>query len=167
MYNSQLNVTQWTSAPLQITLAATIETEPSVLFQAFSNPETMCQIFTWMDRVTIAPPTTDQAQGVGAIRTCYLGNGLILEEEIVNWQPPYGYVFRGAEATHPFGMRGHVGVLSFNRQERGCHFLWLQYFEHNNVPAMREQLEQSMKAALNTLIHRFGGQLLTQEKQLF
>ena len=117
----------------------------------------MCEVFAWMERVAVAPHAAGEAVGEGAMRTCYLGNGLVLEEEIVDWQPPHGYVYRGIEATHPFGMRGHVGVLSFAPVARGCRLVWRQYFDHSNVPAMREQLAQSMTVAISSLISRFGG----------
>ena len=84
-------------------------------------------------------------------------NGLVLEEEIIDWQPPHGYAFRGIEATHPFGMRGHVGVLTFKPTEAGCELIWQHYFNHSNVPAMREQLEQSMKSAIKALQGQIDG----------
>ena len=161
MYSDQIDIARWTTAPLQITLTATLDTTPDVIFHALSDPEMMCQVFSWMDRVTVAPSATSGSQAVGALRTCILGNGLVLEEEIVGWQPPQGYAYRGIDATHPFGMRGHISVLSFNSAECGCQLVWQQYFDHSNVPAMREQLEQSMEAAVDALLRRFGGRSLS------
>ena len=131
----------------------------------------MCHLFLWMDSVTVAPPTAGRAQAVGMLRTCILSNGLVLEEEIVDWQPPHGYAYRGIDATHPFGLRVHLGVLSFapvsneTPTEQGCRFVWQQYFDHNNVPAMRKQLEQSMAAAISSLIRQFGGCSLVKESK--
>ena len=151
MYSDQIEISQWTSAPLQITLTAVIDAAPDVVFQAFSDPEMMCQVFSWVDGVTIMPPAANGAQAVGALRRCMLINGLVLEEEIVDWRPPYGYTYRGIDATHPFGMRGHVGVLSSAPAKHGSRLVWQQYFEHSNAPAMREQMEQSMAAAIKTV----------------
>ena len=80
-----------------------------------------------------------------------MSNGLVLEEEIVDWQPPHGYASRGVDTTHPFGMRGHVAVLAVIPAKHGSQLVWQQYFEHSNVPAMAEQMEQSMAAAIRTV----------------
>ena len=101
--------------------------------------------------MTVVPPAANGAQAVGALRTCMLSNGLVLEEEIVDWQPPHGYTYRGIDATHPFGMRGHVGVLSSASARHGSRLVWQQYFDHSNVPAMREQMEQSMATAIEAM----------------
>jgi uncharacterized protein YndB with AHSA1/START domain len=151
MYSNQIDISRWTVAPLQITLTAMINAAPDVVFQAFSDPEIMCQVFSWVDRVTVVPPAANGTQAVGALRTCMLSNGLVLEEEIVDWQPPHGYTYRGIDATHPFGMRGHVGALSFVSAKHGCQFRWQHYFDHSNVPAMREQMKQSMAAAVKAV----------------
>ncbi|MEM7035199.1 MAG: SRPBCC family protein [Chloroflexota bacterium] len=156
MYNTQTEITQWTIAPLQITMNQTLNAPPEAIFQTLSDPEMMCNLFSWMDSVAIASPAASNTTTVGSLRTCILGNGLILEEEIIDWQPPYGYAFRGIDATHPFGMRGHVGVLSFTPTECGCLFTWQQYFDHSNVPVMRQHLTQNMEAAIDTLKQSFG-----------
>ena len=88
MYSAQIDITQWTAASLQIRLTATLSVGPDVVFHTLNDPEMMCQVFSWMDSVTVAPPAATGAQAVGALRTCILGNGLVLEEEIVDWQPP-------------------------------------------------------------------------------
>ncbi len=157
MYYDQINVSQWTAAPLQIALTSMINAAPDILFHALNNPAMMCQVFSWMKDVTVTSPNVGEVTSVGSIRTCILENGLVLEEEIIDWQPPQGYAFRGIDATHPFGMRGHVVVLSFTPVVGGCQMTWQHYFEHSNVPAMRKQLEQSMTAAVNALQRQFGG----------
>ncbi len=161
MYSDQIDITPWTAAPLQITLTTILKASPDVVFHALSDPEMMCQVFSWMDSVTVASPVASGEQTVGVLRTCIMDNGLVLEEEIVDWQPPQGYAYRGIDATHPFGMRGHVSVLSFTPVECGCQFVWQQYFDHSNIPAMREQLKQSMEAAVETLLRRFGSRSLS------
>ncbi|MEM7345184.1 MAG: SRPBCC family protein [Chloroflexota bacterium] len=156
MYSDQLDITQWTTAPLQITVTTRLNTSSDVAFQALSDPEMMCQLFSWMDNVTVAPSVVGGPLAVGVLRTCILENGLVLEEEIVAWHPPQGYAYRGIDATHPFGMRGHVSAISFVSHEDGCQIVWQHYFDHPNVSAMREQLKQSMNVAIDTLIRRFG-----------
>ncbi len=157
MCSAQMDITQWTAAPLQITMTATLPTTADTLFHALSDPVVMCQVFSWMDKVTITSPKTGEVQAVGAIRRCVLENGLVLEEEIIEWRPPQCYAFRGIDATHPFGMRSHVGALSFTSIEGGCQMTWQHYFEHSNSSAMREQLERSMVAVVDALRRQFGG----------
>ncbi len=156
MYSEGLDITQWTIAPLQISLTATLDTSTDVAFHALSDPVMMCRVFPWMDSVVVDSSSTGP-YGVGAVRTCALDNGLVIEEEIIGWQPPHGYAYRGFDETHPFGMLGHVGVLSFESAANGCELTWQQYFSHANIPAMREQLQQSMQAAMDRLVQRFGG----------
>ena len=164
MYTAQFNITDWTSAPLQIGMTARFDVSPEIVFHALSDPEMMCRTFPWMERVSIDSSLAVDKGGVGTIRTCTLGNGLVLEEEIVDWQPPQGYAFRGFDETHPFGMRGHVGVLAFASVKHGTQLTWQQYFDHSNVVAMREQLAESMQSALTALVQRYGGSFAWNEE---
>ena len=134
MYCDLIDIRQWTAAPLRISSTVMINATPNVVFHILSDPAMMCQVFSWMERVTVTFSSTNRAQVTGALRTCVLGNGLVLEEEIVDWQPPQGYAFRGIDATHPFGMRGHVGVLSFASNGEGCCLVWQHQQGHVSCP---------------------------------
>ena len=59
---------------------------------------------------------------------------------------PRGYAYHGIGATHPKGMRGCVRVFDFAPDECGCQVVWRQYFDHNNVRAMRNRFAGKLKS---------------------
>ncbi len=139
------DVSEHTAAPLRIVIEERFSVSAEFLFQAFTDPHLMCRTFPWMSAVTV------EGNGVGAIRRCHFGNGLILEEEIVGWWPEYGYAFRGIDHNHPFGMRGHLGHVWCEPSDNGSQLTWKQYFDHSNPVAMLEKLRESMCGAIENL----------------
>ena len=169
------DITQWTSAPLRITTETVLETTPNHVFRAFSDPDQMCRLFPWMHKITVDFEANKnplkgssfvQGQSLNGrdtmIRRCYFGNGLVLEEEIVHWQAPHSYVYRGIDETHPFGMTGHAGSVHCQPHENGTWLSWKHYFQHSNPAAMSQQLMVNIDMALSSLIARYGGQQMRQ-----
>ncbi len=142
MATHAFDVAQHTSAPLRIVMEERLPISAETLFHALTDPHLMCRTFPWMSTVTV------DGSGVGAIRRCHFGNGLVLEEQFVAWWPARGYAFRGIEHNHPFGMRGHLGTIWCEPEPGGCQLTWKQYFDHSNPVAMLAKLEESMNAAI-------------------
>ena len=151
MNGQHFDVSEWTAAPLQLISKECFSASAETIFESMTDPHLMCSIFPWMDRVTITPNESRQSNGLGSMRRCQFGNGMVLEEEIIGWWPPNGFAFRGIDHSHPFGMRGHVGHITWQQLTDGCHLTWKHYFDHSNPEAMREQLIESVNAVFSNL----------------
>ena len=147
---------RWSTAPLRIETVEQFQTEPLPLFISLTDPGEMCRTFGWMHKVTVDNAAATVPNGLGAIRRCHFGNGLVLEEEIVAWAAPSGFAYRGIDETHPFGMLGHLGIVQFVRKENGTELIWRQYFDHPNLEAMLTQLSANIEMVVDHLHMRFG-----------
>ena len=95
---------------------------------------------------------------------------MVLEEVIVGWQPPHMYAYAGLDETNPFGMQNHLSVMQYEPlAENQMRLRWQHYFDHANPAAMRDNLESSLEAAVQSLIANCGGKVertqIHQEKQ--
>lgn len=153
MDQQQFDIAQWTAAPLQLTSEERFSTSAEAIFQALTDPGIMCRIFPWMDTIDVSKNAADgqTKMGLGSVRRCQFGNGMVLEEIIIGWCPPTGFAFKGVDHNHPFGMRGHVATLHFDEDKDGCQLTWKHYFDHSNPAAMRDQLIESVNAVFNNL----------------
>ncbi|MEM7802852.1 MAG: SRPBCC family protein [Chloroflexota bacterium] len=156
---------RWTTAPLRLSFRAFFETDVRDIFRALSNPLHMCRLFPWMHRIDLeTEPAVDQSDPERPlIRRCHFGNGMVLEEEILDWIPPEFYAYRGVEESHPFGMVGHVGTIACLSVDNGTHLSWQQYFDHRNPTAMGSQIGSNMEMALERLSEAFGGKIIKKE----
>ncbi|MEM7126536.1 MAG: SRPBCC family protein [Chloroflexota bacterium] len=157
------SIRQWTSAPLRLETATKLQAPSTDIFFCLTDPKQMCGIFSWMHDITVDNRAATEANGLGAKRSCYFGNGMVLEEIIVGWQPPHRYAYRGVDETHPFGMIGHLGIIECRPEEGGTLLLWQHYFEHSNPKAMLEHLTTSVQTAINSLIERFNRSQTVEE----
>lgn len=115
----------------------------------------MCSIFTWIHEVYIDNEHAITPGGLGARRSSYFGNGLVLNEIIVGWQPPFRYAYQGVELAHPFGMFGHLAIVECYRRGSRTQLIWKHYFNHLNPQAMLEQLTASMEMVVDRMQNRF------------
>ncbi len=151
--NEEREVAAWTSAPLRLEKVVRLAAKPADVFRSLTDPDEMCRIFGWMHAVTVDNAQAEVTGGLGARRQCHFGNGMVLEEVVVGWQPPHQYVYQGVDETHPFGMRGHVGVITCTEMADGdTELRWRHYFDHSNPEAMCQQLDESLNTAIQGLL---------------
>lgn len=153
-------VAQLTSAQLQYQKVARLDAPQSIVFEALASHKQWPNLFPWVQAVSVDNSRALVPNGLGARRTCYFGNNLMLEELIVGWHPPHAYAYAGLEESHPFGMRNHVGIIRCKLQDNRTILSWQHYFEHCNLAAMLQQLDGTMTAVIQNLIDFFGGKLL-------
>ena len=147
-----------TSAPLRLEKTARLNAPPDVVFEALSNHEKWPELFPWISTVRIDNSHAIIENGLGARRICNFGNNMTLEEIIVGWNPPESYAYAVLDATHPFGMIGHVGVVSCGSgAENTTELVWQHYFNHPNLAVMLQQLDGTMSLVIRNLIDRFNG----------
>ena len=160
-----IDISAWTPAPVRLVRAARLQVEQHELFQLLTDHEGLPGLFPWMERVTVDNSQAVIPNGLGARRTCYF-NGMVLAEEMVAWEPNYLCGYAGEDATHPFGMQGHLGLMVCEAAaSTETVFWWSHAYNHANLAAMQAQLESSVSLSLNILIERFSGQLLLVRKE--
>ena len=147
---------QWTIAPLRLENVVLLNAEPNTIFTCLTDPVQMCSVFSWMHDIHVDNSNAAAPNGLGAKRICHFGNGLVLEELIVGWEPPRRYAYYGIEESHPFGMLGHVGIIECFPDKNGMTLLWKHYFNHLNPAAMLVQLSASAQLAIDSLVERFN-----------
>ncbi|MDX1523713.1 MAG: SRPBCC family protein [Anaerolineae bacterium] len=156
-----LNITTLTLAPLRLVKSVWLRASQDKVFSVVADHQQLTELLPWVDSVTIDSSAAEVEGGIGTKRTCNFGNGLVLEEEIVGWNPPRMYAYQGVEATHPFGMKGHVAVVICEAQaDHTMTLTWQHYFDHANPAAMQERMDDGMTCVMQRLIKRFGGKLL-------
>ncbi|MBV7327257.1 hypothetical protein KFU94_03180 [Chloroflexi bacterium TSY] len=152
----------WTFAPLQLKKITILQVKPSVIFTALTEPEQMCRLFSWMHKIEVDNSEATEPNGLGAKRRCSFGNGMVLEEIIVGWQPPTRYAYRGVDETHPFGMVGHLGTIECQPvMDDSTRLIWEHYFEHSNPAAMLKKLNESVDAVLQSMVDIFQGHVIS------
>lgn len=165
-HKNSFDISRWTNAPLRLQATAWLKAAPEAVFHDLSDPLRMCHVFPWMDTVQVRSKTAEPSYGPGARRYCHFGNGMVLEEVIVSWEPPFRYAYKGVDETHPFGMLDHLGVIRCDAQDGGTLLTWQHYFDHHNVEAMSEQLGGSMKEAITGLAARYNGDEMESHQQI-
>lgn len=155
------DISQITKAPLRLAKSIWLKASQEKIFAIVSNHTELPSLFPWVQSVTVESSQAEVEGGVGARRCCNFGNGLVLEETIVGWNPPQMYAYSCQDETNPFGLRGHLGLVTCQTDAEGGTILtWRQYFDHPNPQAMVEKMDGSLSGAIQKLIDRFGGKVL-------
>jgi hypothetical protein len=163
-----LNITRFTQAPLRLVQSVWLKASQEKVFSIVSNHNELEKLFPWIQSVSVDSSQADVEGGVGVRRCCNFGNGLVLEETIVGWNPPYMYAYACQDETNPFGLKGHLGLVTCQADaedgtilpEDGTILTWRQYFGHPNPQAMVEKMDGSLSIAIQKLMNRFSGKLL-------
>ena len=72
-------------------------------------------IYQWNPGVKASHLTTDQAEGIGACRTCDLGGKNYLDEQVVTWEPEHKLTMRITGTNMPF----KTADIRFTLQDNG------------------------------------------------
>ena len=126
------------------------------VFEAVANHERYCQFFPNLKQVGVSQ--SEQ----GLIRSCDFGNDMILEEQIVLWQPPTVHAY-AAMTPNPFGVWHHYAVVTCKPHKDGTKLRWQHYFEHDDLPTMLAMLNKMFDQAFAGLLAQFGGQLWPEQ----
>ncbi len=157
----KLKIHEVTQAPLRLARSAWLKASQEKVFGLVSHHEELSKLIPWVRSVTMDNSQAAVEGGVGARRCCNFGNGLVLEETIVAWYPPYMYAYACAEETNPFGLTGHLGLVICEADgAKETILTWRHYFNHPNPAVMQEKMEGSLSLTMQTLLNRFGGRLL-------
>lgn len=126
----QLNIDQFTGAPLQIVMMVRLDLPPEKAFDAVSR-----QLPQWVSQIPhVAWDHSNSALsgqcGTGSIRKCAFGKDSIVEN-IRHWQEGrvYAYSIDPAQSTASFPIKNHLGVFIVESDGNGGSLVtWRQYF---------------------------------------
>jgi len=153
-------VMDWTTAPLRLARSVQLQAAPPQSFDSVADHAKMAELFPWIQSVTVDNSQAETVGGLGALRCCSFGPGMLLEERIVGWQPPAMYAYACRDDS-PFGLTDHLGLVTCEAGGPESTVLtWRLYFNHPNPVAMQEKIDGSFSLALDSLCRRYGGQLL-------
>ncbi|MEM7126803.1 MAG: SRPBCC family protein [Chloroflexota bacterium] len=142
------------TAPLQCDYQAILDATVDAVFAAISNSECLCGFVPGLQHASVGQSER------GLVRRCDFGNDMIVEEQIILWQPPSAYAY-AAIAPNPFGLREHYATVTCNPCEEGTHLRWQHFFEHDDLAAMKSVLDGVFEQIFDGLLAQFGGQKLT------
>ncbi|MDJ0752808.1 MAG: SRPBCC family protein [Ardenticatenaceae bacterium] len=157
LVNTVPDLAHWIQAPLQLEKTAELNWPAACVFDLLADHKKWPRLFPWLTGIQVDNTHALIADGLGARRICHFGNGMVLEEVIVSWDPDRSYAYAGIDDSHPFGMTDHVAVVTCEPVGQQTYLSWVHYFHHPNPPAMREQLKETMNAVMESLINNCGG----------
>jgi uncharacterized protein YndB with AHSA1/START domain len=128
-FRAELDVRQFTTAPLQMEGAFMFDAPAEILFEHVSDPQNLATWFPTIHNGSTDHSTSDNQGewGTGSKRYCetrFMGR---LNETILHWDPPYAYAYNVKNWTMP--IKDHCAVmlvepLAANRSK----LIWRQYY---------------------------------------
>ncbi len=111
---------------------------------------------SFVQKVTVDNATASTANGVGAVRTCSVGDIALIEE--IRLSEPNRALAYAVRDGNPMGMTGHLGVAQLApNQTGGTTVRWQAYFDHPDVDMMTKQVQGGLQKGNSGLIEIFGG----------
>lgn len=155
-----IDIDKLTVAPLQGAKSVCLSAPPEAVFAVVSDHARLNELVPGLGSVKVIAPLEEATNGEGTVRYCDFGNNMVNEEKVVLWNPPLAYGYSSKE-NGPFGFRGHLGLVTCEPDGQGNTILtWRQYFQHDDVAAMQDRIENSLGGIVQNLINRFGGEKL-------
>lgn len=160
------DVSQSTTAPLQIVVMARLDVSPATAFDLVSR-----QLTTWIAQIPHvewdhASAATAGTCSQGSVRVCEFGKGRVVEH-IAFWEDGQVYAYRAdpARSTTKFPIKNHLGVFIVESDGQGGALVtWRQYFNRKfslMAPmvgyGMRTRI---MEPGLRKLVTQHGGELV-------
>ena len=152
----KLDPLEFTKAPLRAERTVTLNAPPEKVWALISDHEKLPTYLPMIAKVTIDNSHASTANGVGAVRTCSIGD-MALEEEIRVWKPNRALAY-GVREGNPMGMSGHLGVMLLAPNETGGTTVrFKQNFNHSDVDMMATQVAGGLQQGISGLLEIFGG----------
>jgi carbon monoxide dehydrogenase subunit G len=147
---------KFTQAPLRAERTHSLNASPEKVWGLISDHEKLPTYISFVQKVTVDNSNASAANGVGAVRTCNIGE-IALIEEIRLWEPNRALAYAVRDGN-PMGMTGHLGVATLAPNETGGTTVrWQAYFDHPDVDMMTAQVQGGYQQGISGLIEIFGG----------
>ena len=140
-------------APLQADYQAFLLAPVAAAFAMVGNHESYREFVPNLKNITLCQSKR------GLIRVCDFGHGMIVEEQILLWQPPTRFAY-AMLTPNPFGIRHHYATVTCQPYKAGTQLRWQHYFEHDDLTAMLSMLNKMFEAFFIRLFGQFEGHML-------
>jgi carbon monoxide dehydrogenase subunit G len=149
----------FTKAPLRVEQTVSLNATPDKVWALISDHEKLPKYLSFVQEVTIDNTNASVANGVGAVRTCNIGD-IQLVEDIRLWETNLALAYSVLDGN-PMGMTGHLGVAQLTPTGSGGTTLrWQAYFDHPDVDMMTGQVQGGFQAGNIGLVEIFGGSVI-------
>ena len=154
-------VTAWTSAPLRNRIRVALDAPVGDVWALLGDLPRFPEYSAGLERVdAIAGPDGGCAAYVCHFKPTAPGEPGIVERNTMRWfEPGRGYASSGPRDS-AFGLRNDVNLMILDPCPEGTLLTWDEYFDAQDVEAMRASFDEALADAAERLIARFGGRLL-------
>jgi uncharacterized protein (TIGR02246 family) len=150
-----------TSAPLRNRIRAELDAPITEVWSLIGDLSRFPEYSAGLERVD---PTLD-ANGRCAEYVCHFkpvaeGQPGIVDRNLIRWyEPGHGYASNGAP-NNAFGLSHDLNLVTLEPSPGGTLLTWDEYFEAEDVEAMRAEFDQALVDTADRLIARFGGRMI-------
>jgi uncharacterized protein (TIGR02246 family) len=150
-----------TPAPLRNRIRAELHAPPSEVWALIGDLARFPEYSAGLERVE----ATIASDGGCTEYVCHFkpptdGEPGIVELNVMRWyEPGRGYASSG-EPGNAFGLSDDLNLVTLQPASGGALLTWDEYFEAQDVDAMRASFDQALADTADRLIARFGGRLI-------
>jgi uncharacterized protein (TIGR02246 family) len=150
-----------TPAPLRNRIRAALDAPLPEVWALIGDPARFPEYSAGLERVD---PVLD-SNGRCTEFVCHFkplaeGQPGVVDRNTVRWhEPGHGYASSGAP-DNAFGLSDDINLVTLEPSPDGTLLTWDEYFEAENVEAMRTEFDQALADIAGRLIARFGGHLI-------
>ncbi|MEM6431187.1 MAG: SRPBCC family protein [Deinococcota bacterium] len=149
-YFADVNVNQYTYAPLQLKKVIELSTSPEQVFATLSDYSAMPDWVPGMSYVAVDNTKALLENGVGTVRTCNFEDGQSMVEDIVLFDAPTMLAYSVRDGNF-MGMSEHFALITMQASKQGCVLSWYQFFNHPDVAAFVAQSAALLDTACDQL----------------
>ena len=153
-----ISASDYTSAPLQHTLTLELEATPEEVWALISDHEALPTFFPLINKVTVDNSSAASPGGVGAVRSCSLGE-MQLTESIRVFEPGRAFGYSVVKGGMP-GVTNHLGLIRLSPKGTTTVVRWETYFDHPEPTAVTAQIGKLLSVAGDGLVKKFGGKIV-------
>lgn len=153
-----VSASDYTSAPLQHTLALELEATPEEVWALISDHEALPTFFPLINKVTVDNSSAASPGGVGAVRSCSLGE-MQLTESVRVFEPGEAFGYSVVKGGMP-GVTNHLGLITLSPKGTTTVVRWETYFDHPEPMAVTAQIGKLLSVAGDGLVKKFGGKIV-------
>ena len=152
----QVDPLKFTQAPLRAERTVSLNASPDKVWALISDHEKLPTYLSFVQKVTVDNANATTANGVGAVRTCSIGDIALIED--IRLSEANRALAYSVQDGNPMGMTGHLGVALLAANETGGTTVrWQAYFDHPDVDMMTAQVQGGLQQGISGLIEIFGG----------
>ncbi|MEM7031077.1 MAG: SRPBCC family protein [Chloroflexota bacterium] len=144
----------YTDAPLRIAQTCHIGAPSDTLFWYITDTSHMCEFMPGITQATMEPSTTNSEAGLGRVRYCDFGRGLVVKETITLWEPPFYYGYQ-VDTPNPFGVHNHFSLVVCEPAQNDSCLSWYHFYDHADLTAMNKVMQEAMAGLMTNLIEQF------------